>query len=110
MSVTNPGGRTQLQWLGAAGAPRPAAQRSLRHSSLTVVSLSQVAGLLTYLFCGLFGSGSFVINFVAIALLQAADFWFVKVCRLCKRKQSEQVPLTPFGFLLSSLSSLISSP
>lgn len=38
----------------------------------------QAAALLTYLLCGIFNSGAFVINFVIIALLQAADFWFVK--------------------------------
>lgn len=33
---------------------------------------------LTYLFCGLFNSKGFVVNFVVIILLQAVDFWFVK--------------------------------
>ena len=38
-----------------------------------------MAVFLTYLFCGLFNSKGFVVNFVVIILLQAVDFWFVKV-------------------------------
>lgn len=38
----------------------------------------KVALLVTYLLCGLFNSGGFVLNFVLVALLMSADFWYVK--------------------------------
>ena len=38
----------------------------------------QVALVLTYLLCGLFNSGGFVLNFILVALLISADFWYCK--------------------------------
>jgi hypothetical protein len=49
------------------------------------------------LFCGLFNSGAFVINFVIIALLQAADFWFVKVRRTTRTSCKAYSYKTPFA-------------
>jgi hypothetical protein len=38
-----------------------------------------VALLTTYLLCELLNHGAFVINFVLVVLLQAVEFWYVKV-------------------------------
>jgi hypothetical protein len=35
--------------------------------------------VLTYLLCELLNHGAFVINFVLVVLLQAGEFWYVKV-------------------------------
>ena len=37
----------------------------------------QVAAVLVYIFCGIFGT-SFVVNFVVIVLLLTLDFWTVR--------------------------------
>lgn len=82
VSLSSPGGAITAAELRGTGTPlltRSADAVALLPCAHRRVT-PQTAGLLTYLFCGLFGSGSFVINFVAIALLQAGDFWFVKVC------------------------------
>ena len=42
---------------------------------------AQVALLTTYLLCELLNHGAFVINFVLVVLLQAVEFWYVKVRR-----------------------------
>lgn len=39
----------------------------------------KAALLTTYLLCELLNHGAFVINFVLVVLLQAVDFWYVKV-------------------------------
>lgn len=41
----------------------------------------QIALILTYMLCGIFNSGGFVLNFVLVAILMSADFWYVKVRR-----------------------------
>ena len=38
-----------------------------------------MALLTTYLLCELLNNGAFVINFVLVVLLQAVEFWYVKV-------------------------------
>ena len=40
---------------------------------------TQIALVATYLLCGLFNSSGFVLNFVLVALLMSADFWYCKV-------------------------------
>ena len=70
----------------AALAPR-AASRRLRSAhalagppALTLgIRRAQVALLTTYLLCELLNHGAFVINFVLVVLLQAVEFWYVKV-------------------------------
>lgn len=59
------------------------------HKQTTPLTVSpQVALLGTYLLCGLFNSGQFVVNFVLVACLQAADFWFVKVSVLSPARRA----------------------
>lgn len=42
----------------------------------TKVEASQVAAVLVYIFCGIFGT-SYVVNFVVVVLLLTLDFWTV---------------------------------
>ena len=42
------------------------------------LSALQVAAVLVYIFCGIFGT-SFVVNFVVIVLLLTLDFWTVRI-------------------------------
>ena len=106
VSVSSPGGAITAAELRGTGTPlltRSADAVALLPCAHRRVT-PQTAGLLTYLFCGLFGSGSFVINFVAIALLQAGDFWFVKVCRPANAKQVRHLLFpwhSPHGLLHS---------
>jgi len=51
----------------------------------TLTRRAQAALISTYLLCELLNNGAFVINFVLVSLLQAAEFWFVKVRRLFSR-------------------------
>lgn len=46
---------------------------------LNPLSATQIALVLTYLLCGLFNSGGFVLNFVLVAILMSMEFWYVKV-------------------------------
>lgn len=63
---------------GCACLARGNAQRSIGTGQcLTSQSLLQGGGIFFYLFCTWF-STNFIINFVAITVLMAADFWYTK--------------------------------
>ena len=56
-----------------------------------------MALLTTYLLCELLNNGAFVINFVLVVLLQAVEFWYVKVRRPRRRRRRTRRAGQPAG-------------